>query len=211
MKYNLTTLKIYFKQGRKFKFFCQIGLKYRKIVFKYWKYILNTSKLVSKYIWFGKGPQQQTTHCWVDWLGANCRWPNCWGSQYSFDDKYTLLYELDTLQLMYSTVLNVNILRWARYTKLSLSQHCLLSLNYSLLNSSTSSGKKVPRYWIPHHDSQKQVRIRFVPIDFWMTFFKPFVRIFRCSFLLCVYSIFLLKSYKWRKLWKKEKGTILKS
>ena len=55
MKYNLTTLKIYFKQGRKFKFFCQIVLKYRKIVFKYWKYILNTLKSVSKYIWFGKG------------------------------------------------------------------------------------------------------------------------------------------------------------
>ena len=55
MKYNLTTLKIYSKQGRKFKFFCQIGLKYRKIVFKYWKYILNTLKSVSKYIWFGKG------------------------------------------------------------------------------------------------------------------------------------------------------------
>ena len=59
MKYNLTTLKIYSKQGRKFKFFCQIGLKYRKIVFKYWKYILNTLKSVSKYIWFGKGDQ----HC----------------------------------------------------------------------------------------------------------------------------------------------------
>ena len=55
MKYNLTTLKIYSKQGRKFKFFCQIGLKYRKIVFKYRKYILNTLKSVSKYIWFGKG------------------------------------------------------------------------------------------------------------------------------------------------------------
>ena len=54
MKYNLTTLKIYFKQGRKFNFFCQIGLKYRKIVFKYWKYILNTLKSVSKYIRFGK-------------------------------------------------------------------------------------------------------------------------------------------------------------
>ena len=55
MKYNLTTLKIYFKQGRKFKFLCQTGLKYSKIVFKYWKYILNTLKSVSKYIWFGKG------------------------------------------------------------------------------------------------------------------------------------------------------------
>ena len=55
MKYNLTTLKIYFKQEPKFKFFCQIVLKYRKIVFKYWKYILNTLKSVSKYIWFGKG------------------------------------------------------------------------------------------------------------------------------------------------------------
>ena len=55
MKYNLTTLKIYSKQGRKFKFFCQIGLKYRKIVFKYWKYILNTLKSVSKYVCFGKG------------------------------------------------------------------------------------------------------------------------------------------------------------
>ena len=53
------TLEIYFKQGRKFKFFCQIGLKYRKIVFKYWKYILNTLKSVSKYIWFGKGRWQQ--------------------------------------------------------------------------------------------------------------------------------------------------------
>ena len=50
MKYNLTTLKIYFKLGRKFKFFCQIGLKYRKIVFKYRNYILNTLKSVSKYI-----------------------------------------------------------------------------------------------------------------------------------------------------------------
>ena len=55
MKYNLTTLKIYFKQGRKFKFLCQIGLKYSKIVFKYWKYILNTLESASKYIWFGKG------------------------------------------------------------------------------------------------------------------------------------------------------------
>ena len=35
MKYNLTTIKIYFKQGRKFKFLCQTGLKYSKIVFKY--------------------------------------------------------------------------------------------------------------------------------------------------------------------------------
>ena len=34
--------------------FCR-WLKYRKIVFKYWKYILNTLKSVSKYIWFGKG------------------------------------------------------------------------------------------------------------------------------------------------------------
>ena len=50
MKYNLTTLKLYFKQERKFKFFCQI-------VFKYWKYILNTLKSVLKYIWFGKGKQ----------------------------------------------------------------------------------------------------------------------------------------------------------
>ena len=47
MKFNLTTLQIYFKQGRKFKLFCQIGLKYRKIVFKYLKYILNTYGLVS--------------------------------------------------------------------------------------------------------------------------------------------------------------------
>ena len=35
MKYNLSTLKIYFQQGPKFKLLCQIGLKYRKIVFKY--------------------------------------------------------------------------------------------------------------------------------------------------------------------------------
>ena len=55
MEYNLTILKIYFKQGQKFNFFWQIGLKYRKIVFKYWKYILNTLKSVSKYLWFGKG------------------------------------------------------------------------------------------------------------------------------------------------------------
>ena len=59
MKYNLTTLKIYFKQGRKFKFLCQTGLKYSKIVFKYWKYILNTLKSVSKYIWFGKGKHRR--------------------------------------------------------------------------------------------------------------------------------------------------------
>ena len=61
MKYNLTTLNLYFKQGRKFNFFFQIGLKYGKIVFKYWKYILNTLKSVSKYIWFGKG-KEQTPH-----------------------------------------------------------------------------------------------------------------------------------------------------
>ena len=36
ISYNLTTPKIYFKQGPKILiFFCQIGLKYRKIVFKY--------------------------------------------------------------------------------------------------------------------------------------------------------------------------------
>ena len=35
MKYNLTTLNIYFKQGLKFKIFCKTGLKYRKIVLKY--------------------------------------------------------------------------------------------------------------------------------------------------------------------------------
>ena len=51
MKYNLTTLKIYCKQWQQF----ELGLKYRKIVFKYWKYILNTLKSVSKYLWFGKG------------------------------------------------------------------------------------------------------------------------------------------------------------
>ena len=51
INYNLTTPKIYFKQGPKILiFFCQIGLKYRKMVFKY---ILNTLKSVSKYIWFG--------------------------------------------------------------------------------------------------------------------------------------------------------------
>ena len=54
MKYNLSTLKVYFKRGRKFKFFGQIGLKYREIVFKYWEYILNTLKPVSKYISFSK-------------------------------------------------------------------------------------------------------------------------------------------------------------
>ena len=61
IKYNLTTPKIYFKQGQKVKFFCQIGLKYRKIVFKYWKHILNTLKSVSKYIWFGKGTDYETS------------------------------------------------------------------------------------------------------------------------------------------------------
>ena len=54
MKYNLTTLKIISNRGENLIFFCQIGLKYRKIVFKYWKYILNTLKSVSKYIRFGK-------------------------------------------------------------------------------------------------------------------------------------------------------------
>ena len=55
MKYNLTTVNIYFKQGRKFKIFGKTGLKHRKIVLKYWNYILNTLKSVLKYIWFGKG------------------------------------------------------------------------------------------------------------------------------------------------------------
>ena len=50
MKYNLT--EDTFQTGAKIQFFfCQIGLKYKKIVFKYWKYILNTLKSVSKYIW----------------------------------------------------------------------------------------------------------------------------------------------------------------
>ena len=101
--------------------------------------------------------------CWVDWLGVNCRWPKCWGSQSSFDDKHTLLYEVNTLQLMYST-------RCQHFTLGSLYQivtfAALFIKSYSLLNSSTSLGKKGSRYWIPHHDSQKQVRIRFVPIDF---------------------------------------------
>ena len=101
--------------------------------------------------------------CWVDWLGVNCRWPKCWGSQSSFDDKHTLLYELNTLQLMYST-------KCQHFTLGSLYQivtfAALFIKSYSLLNSSTSLGKKGSRYWIPHHDSQKQVRIRFVPIDF---------------------------------------------
>ena len=70
MKYNLTTLKIYFKQGRKFKFFCQIVLKYRKIVFKYWKYILNTLKSVSKYVWFGKGVQLRNVFIIIECLKA---------------------------------------------------------------------------------------------------------------------------------------------
>ena len=50
MKYNLT--EDIFQTGAKIQFFfCQIGLKYNKIVFKYWKYILNTLQSVSKYIW----------------------------------------------------------------------------------------------------------------------------------------------------------------
>ena len=53
MKYNLSTLKIYFKQGRKFKFFCQIKIQENSV--QILKYILNTLKSVSKYIWFGKG------------------------------------------------------------------------------------------------------------------------------------------------------------
>ena len=73
MKYNLTTLKIYFKQGRKFKFLCQIGLKYSKIVFKYWKYILNTLKSASKYIWFGKGIVIQTKAALVTVLQLSFR------------------------------------------------------------------------------------------------------------------------------------------
>ena len=59
-KYNLTTVDIYFKQGRKFKIFGKTGLKYSKIVLKYWNYILNTLKSVLKYIWFGKGDLRQT-------------------------------------------------------------------------------------------------------------------------------------------------------
>ena len=46
MKYNLTAVNIYFGKT---------GLKYSKIVLKYWNYILNTLKSVLKYIWFGKG------------------------------------------------------------------------------------------------------------------------------------------------------------
>ena len=43
-----------------------------------------------------------------------------------FDDKYTLLYELDTLQLMYSTKCQHFTL--GSLYQLSLSQHGLLSL-----------------------------------------------------------------------------------
>ena len=70
-KTSVLTLQIYFKQGRKFKYFCQIRLKYRKTVFKYWKYILNTLKSVSKYIWFGKGDTCNIYNCqslWEDYL-----------------------------------------------------------------------------------------------------------------------------------------------
>ena len=49
MKYNLTTLKIYFKQGRKFKFLCQTGLKYSKIVFKYWKKSVSKNQFQNTY------------------------------------------------------------------------------------------------------------------------------------------------------------------
>ena len=60
-----------------------------------------------------------------------------------FDDKYTLLYELDTLQLMYST-------KCQHFTLGSLYQivtfATLFIKSYSLLNSPASLGKKVPRY-----------------------------------------------------------------
>ena len=60
-----------------------------------------------------------------------------------FDDKYTLLYELDTLQLMYST-------KCQHFTLGSLYQivtfATLFIKSYSLLNSSTSLGKKGSRY-----------------------------------------------------------------
>ena len=51
MKYNLTILKIYFKQGRKFKFLVkqeENSVQILKIHFKYFK-------SVSKYTWFGRG------------------------------------------------------------------------------------------------------------------------------------------------------------
>ena len=60
-----------------------------------------------------------------------------------FDDKYTLLYELDTLQLMYST-------KCQHFTLGSLYQIVTFATrfikSYSPLNSSTSLGKRVPRY-----------------------------------------------------------------
>ena len=47
MQYNLTTLKIYFKRGRKFKFFCHTGLKFVS-------FSLSNQKRVGKITWLSE-------------------------------------------------------------------------------------------------------------------------------------------------------------
>ena len=63
-----------------------------------------------------------------------------------FDDKYTLLYELDTLQLMYSTKCQYFTLGSLYVPSASVTFASLFIKFYSPLNSSTSVGKRNPRY-----------------------------------------------------------------
>ena len=97
------------------------------------------------------------TSCWVD-LERTGRWP------IFNNDQFTLLYEFDTLQIIYST--KWQHLYWVRYKilnniKLSPSQLCLSRISLLRIDTPYSIyvelinyfGEKNLRYWIPHQDS----------------------------------------------------------
>ena len=110
-----------------------------------------------------------------------------------FDDKYTLLYELDTLQLMYSTKCQYFTL--GSLYQVSLSQHCLLSFTLCWAHRllwgkgflDTEYRTTTPRNRWGFVWSLKPLITAGIytprPSIFQWFFFKPIVRAFRWSFL----------------------------
>ena len=156
---------------------------------------LNSSTSLGKRVPRHWIPHHDSPHFWKEQIKANwgpclnlpenCLWPKCWGSQSSFDDKHTLLYELNTLQLMYSTKCQHFTL--GSLYQLSLSQHGLLSLTLRWTHRLLwGKGFLDTEY----RTTTPRNRWGFVlSPSIFQSFFKLFVRIFRCSFPLCVYSI----------------------
>ena len=148
------------------------------------KGFLDTEYRTTTPLTFEKSKLRQTEAHALIYL-RTCWWPKCWGSQSSFDDKHTLLYELNTLQLMYSTKCQHFTL--GSLYQLSLSQHGLLSLTLRWTHRLLwGKGFLDTEY----RTTTPRNRWGFVlSPSIFQSFFKLFVRIFRCSFPLCVYSI----------------------